>query len=64
MKEGDLVIFKGMVGLIICEIQHAWGTKRYKILSFNGKICYGWDKNMSIIQGDQQDETRTTKQTI
>jgi len=61
MKEGDLVNFKGTVGLIICEIQHAWGAKRYKILSLNGKICYVWDKNMLIIQGDRQDEKRTTK---
>jgi len=50
MKSGDLVELKNTVGLIIREIQVAWGAKRFKILSIDGKICYEWDKNMKLIQ--------------
>lgn len=43
---GDVVFHEGSYGIIIDNVQQAWGANRFKVMLANGTIKYIWDKHM------------------
>ena len=43
---GDVVCHEGKYGIIVANVQIAWGAKRYKIMFADGTVQYVWDKHM------------------
>lgn len=51
MKQGDVVKDRGgfKTGLLVDEIQKAWGAKKFRVLWDDGVISYVWDKHIEVI---------------
>ena len=46
---GDVICHEGRYGVVVANIQIAWGAKRYKIMFSNGVVEYVWDKHMKKV---------------
>tara|TARA_Y100001938_G_C7991178_1_gene379586 strand:- start:669 stop:845 length:177 start_codon:yes stop_codon:yes gene_type:complete len=46
---GDIVYYEGQYGIIVDNVQIAWGAKRFKILFPDGRVKYVWDKHMEKV---------------
>ena len=53
---GDVICTSGKYGIIVDNVQSAWGAKRFKIMFANGSVKYVWDKYMKKV-GEASENT-------
>ena len=49
IQKGDVVKCNKEIGIVLENVQIAWGAQRYKILFAQGGIRYVWDKHLERV---------------